>query len=332
MTKLINILLNRAVERLISLVSYPDLFKGVADRLPLDGIVERISYERFSDTVSLDYTLLAQELKREDSLNYETLGLNLDYATLVESLPQGFDYEQVARNIDARELVEYFTFTERQCQAMMTNFDYGKLDYSDISRSLNYMDLAREIDYARIFASMDTTVVVKKATEEIIDQLDMTVFARDVGAHFGEDAYRHVVALLDYRTIANLLAEEHGVPDMATLVKDAVCAHLDGLGITKSAVEENVSAHLASLGITKDGTPVEKGYREMVIRDEVKKALAENSLVDDLFKTAKPRTIVETVIDDAAKGNPGLLNQLLDRAAALLLDRAAAAAERGEVL
>lgn len=316
MIKLINIVVNRAVERLVTLIGWSDLFKGVAERIPLDRLAmtinDNLNYSTLANTVDLHMVTR--------NLDYDDLAKHLDYETLVESFPGGFDYEQVARNIDARELAEQFSFSDKQCRTMMKEFDYGRLnatfssnDFLEIARAIDYRDL----DYSKI-PGVNPAEVVKKVTEAIIDELDMTVFARQVGATFREDAYRQVTAM----------------------------------------VKADVDAHLASLGITKDGPAVEKNYREMVIRDEVmrvmrtpamcatmhdlatdavnayisaEKAAQVDALTNDLFRTAKPKAVVESVIDDASKGNPGLLNQLLDRAAAMLLDRAVAAAERGEV-
>lgn len=330
MIKLINIVINRAAERLITFIGWSDLFKGVADRIPLDGLARAVDD-------NLSYTTLANTLdihKVAKHLDLDDLAKHLDYATLVESFPEGFDYEQVARNIDASELVEHFVFSDRQYRTMMREFDYGKFnatfssnDYEEIAKSLNYADLSREIDYSKLL-TISPAEVVKKATEVIIDELDMTVFARSVGEHFGEDAYRQVAALVDYRALANVLVAEHGraLRDLdpasedseireekrrweATRIRDIAKQQVEET-LDTGVIEARVQMEVARLRENLVTVDTEK------VRDEVKAAVTD-ARVNDIFATEK--------------ANVTLIDRLLDRAASMLLDRAAALAESGEV-
>ncbi len=315
MITLINLVISRAVTHIVNLVRPSDLYIGVASNIPLDKLAahvyDALDYGTLASHIDytkmkadFDYTALAQAFRCEDiPFSNDQLREIAEHANV--------DSAEVAANLDLTEIAEQFVFSEKQMRVVMRAFSYE--DFNATLEDGDYTRIAEQLDYVRLLAP-------------VIDNLDMTVFARQVGSTFGEDGYRHVGALLDVTRFAHDPTFLEALALKVVPLIDRATFRTDIADLVHQRVADDIHKR-TSLEVEGlfDKTPA-----SLSIQEECRKAIHEVEFHDKMLGA------VERVFarEKAAREDPELLEEKrrweTDRIRALVRDELTTLQERNQ--
>ena len=175
---MINLIIDRTVNKLLALISLDDIYKNVEKELNYTALVEGIDIDSIAATIGETFTDSPDKLSEIASqIDLEELAGNVDLAALVDHL----DMASIANEISSKDIANEMD-----------------LDYDELAQSITPQFNSHQLRTMARNVNMGD-VEMEPFMEAFVEQLDMDVFVGHVTAKTYEKCHSEIMSRIEER-------------------------------------------------------------------------------------------------------------------------------------